>query len=285
MVFDSLSLATLGNAGGPGTLTAANGLTLDFGGNFTGFGAVSTPNNVAKPLINNGHITGNSVAQKITLPGYVKGAGTFNNVAFTGTFSPGLSPALTTVGSIVLAPTNTLIMELGGVSRGGQYDAILASGNLGLGGALNLTLIDGFNPAAGNTFDLFDWNIRSGTFASLNLPALAAGLAWNTSQLYTTGVLSVASPGFQEADFDEDGDVDGDDLTRWRNNFGTDTTHMTGDADGDGDADGGDFLMWQRQLGSGPPANATSTAVPEPTSWGLLLVGVWLLRGFRLRDF
>ena len=272
VVFDSLALATLGNAGSPGTLNAANGLTLDFGGNFTGFGAVSTPNNVAKPLINNGHITGNSAAQKITLPGYVTGAGTFDNVNFTGTFSPGLSPTLTTVGSIALAPASTLIMELGGTSRGGQYDAILASGNLGIGGALNVTLIDGFNPAPGHTFDFFDWNTLSGTFASINLPSLAAGLAWDTSLLYSTGVLKVASPGFQAADFDEDGDVDGNDLTRWRNNFGTGTTHMQGDADGDADADGADFLTWQRQVGSGRAVSSTTkafAAVPEPASAAL----------------
>ena len=261
VVFDSLSLATLGSGGSPGTLSAANGLTLDFGGNLTGFGTVTTPNNVTKPLINNGHITGNSGSQRITLPGYVKGA---------GTFSPGLSPALTIVGSITLTPTNTLIMELGGMSRGGQYDAIDASGTLGLGGVMNVTLIDGFNPAAGHTFDLFDWATLSGTFATLNLPSLAAGLAWDMSQLYSTGVLSVASPGFQEADFDEDGDVDGDDLVRWRNNFGTGTTHMQGDADGDADADGVDFLTWQRQLGS-PPSVVATAAVPEPTTLALTL--------------
>ena len=68
VVFDSLSLATLGDGGSPGTLNAANGLTLDFGGNVTGFGTVSTPNNVAKPLINNGHITGNSVAERSRSP-------------------------------------------------------------------------------------------------------------------------------------------------------------------------------------------------------------------------
>jgi len=76
---------------------------------------------------------------------------------------------------------------------------------------------------------------------------------------------------FQAADFDEDGDVDGDDLTRWRNNFATGATHMTGD--GDADADGGDFLTWQRQLGSAP-AVATGAAVPEPNAAILALAGL-----------
>ena len=38
VVFDSAALVTLGNGSSPGTLNAANGLTLDFGGNITGNG-------------------------------------------------------------------------------------------------------------------------------------------------------------------------------------------------------------------------------------------------------
>src|SRR5262249_28250025 len=68
-VLDSGALVTIGSGASPGTLNAANGLTLDFGGNLTGFGTVSTPNDLAKPLVNNGHITGTSGAQQITLPG------------------------------------------------------------------------------------------------------------------------------------------------------------------------------------------------------------------------
>ena len=66
-VFDSAALVTIGDGGSPGTLAAANGLTLDFGGNVTGFGTINTPNSAAKPFINNGHIAGNSGAQPITL--------------------------------------------------------------------------------------------------------------------------------------------------------------------------------------------------------------------------
>lgn len=53
-------------------------------------------------------------------------------------------------------------------------------------------------------------------------------------------------------DFDADGDVDGDDLGRWRSSFGV---NNQADADGDGDSDGDDFLLWQR--GFHPPASAT----------------------------
>jgi hypothetical protein len=61
-------------------------------------------------------------------------------------------------------------------------------------------------------------------------------------------------------DFDDDGDVDGDDLTRWKQDFGQGSE---GDADGDGDTDGQDFLQWQRRVDGAPPS-AGGAAVPEP---------------------
>lgn len=68
------------------------------------------------------------------------------------------------------------------------------------------------------------------------------------------------------ADFDADGDVDGDDLTdAWIPAFGV---ALGADADGDGDSDGGDFLTWQQQFGSGPPPLAVG--VPEPASGPML---------------
>ena len=60
-------------------------------------------------------------------------------------------------------------------------------------------------------------------------------------------------------DFDEDGDVDADDLSRWRSSFGA-NNH----------SDGKDFLLWQRSF---QPASAAS-AVPEPAFATLLTGGL-----------
>ena len=78
---------------------------------------------------------------------------------------------------------------------------------------------------------------------------------------------------FLAADFDHDGNVDGDDLAAWEDGFGAsgDASHGQGDADEDADVDGADFLLWQRQLGSGPPDPA-GAAVPEPSA-------IWLALG------
>ena len=92
----------------------------------------------------------------------------------------------------------------------------------------------------------------------------------------------VASP-YRAADFQEDHDVDNNDLAQWRTNFGlaSGATHTQGNADFDGDVDGGDFLIWQQQRGSGPLAVLNAESVPEPRA--LLLAAVGLSCGHWLR--
>jgi hypothetical protein len=81
---------------------------------------------------------------------------------------------------------------------------------------------------------------------------------------------------FLEADFDEDGFVDADDLTTWRSNLGVHggAGKDDGDADADGDVDGLDFLVWQRQNTLGSAAQVAGAVVPEPVALGLALFGI-----------
>jgi hypothetical protein len=268
-VFDSAALVTIGGGGSAGTLNAANGLTLDFGGNITGFGSVTTPNLLAKPLINNGHITGNSAAQKITLPGYVKGVGTFDNVTFTGTFAPGLSTTIASAGNLALSSTSTLIMELGGTNAGSGHDQINASGALTLGGAMQVLLINGFSPVAGDSFDVLNWASVAGTFSLLNLPPLTGGLTWNTSALYTSGVLSIAAAGVP-GDYNADDIVDAADYVVWRKNVGAPAGTLPNDIDG-GTIGPAQFNTWRANFGnSSPPAGVA--AAPEPISLSLIIL-------------
>jgi CubicO group peptidase (beta-lactamase class C family) len=77
------------------------------------------------------------------------------------------------------------------------------------------------------------------------------------------------------ADFDLDGNVDDDDLAVWRDSYGL--TSLA-DADGDGDSDGADFLRWQQQLGTGLAATSSSSVVPEPGTFAILMLVAALLR-------
>ncbi len=92
-----------------------------------------------------------------------------------------------------------------------------------------------------------------------------------TGEIFNGTVEFVGTPGFP-ADFDDNGRVDGADLSVWRNAFGA---TAAGDADGDGDTDGNDFLVWQRSVGSGiPPISGAAAAVPEPSSLLAALCGL-----------
>lgn len=162
------SLTTLGNGGSPGTVAATNGVLVDFGNSLTGYGTINTPNNLIQRSIINGTVEGTSGAQPITFTGWVKGAGTFNNVVFAGTWDPGFSPTLITAGSLGFSSTTNLIMELGGMTRGSQFDGIDATGNVDLAGALSITRINGFNPNVADAFVLINRTGGTGTFAGLN---------------------------------------------------------------------------------------------------------------------
>jgi hypothetical protein len=108
--------------------------------------------------------------------------------------------------------------------------------------------------------------IRLETLEDASLPAKGPGRASNGNLVLQEFALDAVNfPDPPNADFDGNGTVDGDDLTRWRTNFGTGATHMEGNANDyqDADVDGADFLLWQRQLGSVPAAAA---AVPEPAT-------------------
>lgn len=72
------------------------------------------------------------------------------------------------------------------------------------------------------------------------------------------------------ADFDQDGDVDGDDFLTWQRGFGIGSTLPEGDADGNGEVDAGDLAAWQFQFGSTNAVVPIGSAVPEPA--GLMAV-------------
>jgi hypothetical protein len=82
---------------------------------------------------------------------------------------------------------------------------------------------------------------------------------------------------FESADFDGNGNVDGNDFLVWQRNVGVGTTLATGDADRDGDVDSADLTIWRNQYGFSSAATPTSGAVPEPAAAVLLLVGLGML--------
>ena len=194
MAFANVAFANLVLSSADGaTPFASAGAGIDPGVVLTGAGNMLGSDDPASPWVMDGAVQGLSFESPVVVTGFIKGTGTFDNVVFDGYYAPGHSPALVTVGNIIYTASNVLQMEIGGLSPGSQHDKIVHSGMAGLGGTLDVVLINTFVPQLGNAFDLFDWNVVSGTFATINLPALGSGLAWNTSDLYVGGQLSVTA--------------------------------------------------------------------------------------------
>jgi autotransporter-associated beta strand protein len=184
------SLTEVGTTLQSGVITAANGVFVDFGRAITGWGTINSTNAPAQATIINGDAAGSAVSQPLDFTGFVKGVGTFTDVTFSGTFSPGLSPAIVPVNNVSLGGSSILIMEIGGLTPGSMHDQLDIGGTLALNGTLDIDLINGFNPAYGNIFNILD-GTTTGTFSSYSFPGLAPGLTWDTSDLYSLGNLKV----------------------------------------------------------------------------------------------
>jgi hypothetical protein len=243
---------------------------------------------INSPVVNNNAVT---VVGTVDFNGLVSGPGDFfgpGTANFNGGMAPGASPAAASFeGNVSLGSNNTLFMEIGGTAAGTQYDQINGSGQLTLGGALQVSLISGFIPSAGQEFNILDWGSLAGTFSSLNLPTLA-GLTWNTSQLYTTGVLSLDAAGVP-GDYNNDGTVDAADYVVWRKVSGT-AAPLPNDPHG-GTIGANQYSTWSSNFGqfsgngasSAFPASpsATDSAIPEPRTIALAAVGILLVPRYR----
>ncbi len=94
---------------------------------------------------------------------------------------------------------------------------------------------------------------------------------------YNGYITNYALPG----DANSDGYADGGDYTLWADNYlSTDGTWKIGDFTGDELVDGGDYTEWADHYA---PAPAFASAVPEPSTLALAVVGAALLCGLGMR--
>jgi hypothetical protein len=92
----------------------------------------------------------------------------------------------------------------------------------------------------------------------------------NANSMQIAGFQLFDSSAPSDADFDNDGDVDGADFLTWQRNVGAAGGNSQGDADGNGQINGLDLAAWRAEFG--PAAAAAVGAVPEPST--VLLGGV-----------
>jgi len=141
----------------------------------------------------------------------------------------------------------------------GGNDLLAVSRSAFLSGTLEVSLLDGFDPTAGQTFTILTYG---GTidlnFSELLLPT---GYDWD---LYVDGpaMSLVLEMVVITGDFDGNGTVNAADLAVWEAGYGQPNGYT-----------GADFLAWQRNLGMSSPL-AAGTSVPEPGAAALVAIGL-----------
>ena len=167
---------------------------------------------------------GTTMAERIVFaPGFtVKGIGYAENVLFSGTHSPGLSPAAVTGKN--QAFSGTLQLELGGTTPGNgpnNHDQVIDLGSIELVDGVDLEVMpwNGFQPSVGDEFEvLVTTSGISGTFDEV-----------------------MVDPSFTQQGIDFELNYDGNSLTLMAVE-----ARAAGDFNSDGNVNGFDFLSWQR---------------------------------------
>ena len=247
------------------TLQVWSGGTIDVDDSFdpgtvligtSGFPSVVSPGGIY--AADGGNISGNG-----TLPKAILYSG--------ATISPGPSTATLHIGTVSLASGSVVKIEITSAS---SFDKLVTD-EANLGGDIQISLLDGYVPAIGASFDILDWNTIFGSFATLSLPSLPEGRTWDTSQLYASGLISVASAGVA-GDYNGNGTVDAADYTVWRDHLGQSVT-LPGDAT-PGMVTQADYDIWKSNFGNhAGSGSGSSTTVPEPTSFTILFAGLLTL--------
>jgi T5SS/PEP-CTERM-associated repeat protein len=143
-----------------------------------------------------------------------------------------------------------------------QSAQIFVEGEAALAGELDVSWVGELSPNLGDSFSLlFAAEGVTGEFGHIALPTLELGLLWNLDYGSNEVVLSIIEtiPG----DFDLDDDVDGNDFLLWQQG-GSPKPLSTSD-----------LVAWQASYGTfGSPTGVATTAVPEPKTRLMLMLGL-----------
>ncbi|MBA4106252.1 MAG: hypothetical protein C0485_10880 [Pirellula sp.] len=248
--------------GGAGTLAVTSGgfvavtggVTIGSGGSIGMSDGGSLEINAGQSIANAGNLTlfsGSQLRADVMNSGLLllENASTTRDVTLLANSQ--MRAENSTVGSLAQQPTADLEFRLGSLSN---FDNFGVTGAASLNGNIVVTLLGGFAPSLGDQFQLLTASSITGapTFDFTAAP-LGSGLSWLTIQLPTSLTLAVV-PSSAPGDFDQDGDVDGQDFLVWQRNTAV-----------------GNLADWQNNFGAGS-LTAASTAVPEPG-------GIFLLSG------
>lgn len=175
--------------------------------------------------------------------GLVNGTGGSANLLGSNTFN----------GDLTLSGSSNLFIDIGG-SGAGEFDSVGVFGNstATLDGSLNVSLVDGFNPTAGEQFTVL--TAAAITDNGLTLGGLSAG---RFSLLVSGSSVILEALAGLAGDYNNDGTVDAADYTVWRDGLGSTFTIA-------------DYQVWRNNYGA--TAGGGSRSVPEPSTVLLMVV-------------
>jgi autotransporter-associated beta strand protein len=261
------SVTLTGNSSFGGTLTIQGGEVVLAGGIL----AVGVLDNSAGGtfLFNGGMLQTPSVQGDLTNNG--------------GTFSPGNSPAFSTVTGNYTQTTGTLAIEIEGLIAGSDFDVLQITGDLTAAGTLEVLLGGSYAPQVGQMFEVVTANSVSGSFL-LDAPTDLDGndifaIHHNADSI----VLEVLSSFLLvDGDLTFDGLINELDWQVLRPNLYVDTSGLTlgearqlGDFNADLLVDRSDFLIFKDLFNGANGAGAFEAmvkGVPEPTSIWLVTI-------------
>ncbi|MBN1909033.1 MAG: hypothetical protein JW818_04780 [Pirellulales bacterium] len=266
----SLNYLVLDGSGSPTTLSIHNG-TVRVANEI-----ILTSNTYLEPdsggtLHLDGTLTGSVIVRAggtLTGSGYVT-----TDVTNFGTVSPGDSTGTFIIkDDLTQYASGTLRIELAGDVAGESYDVLAVTDKATLAGELEIILLGGFTPEAGDTFQVLTYGQRSGTFLTITVdgPLGIFPVYQSTSML-----LRVVGPG----DANGDGVVNALDARALANHWLTaGAGWLGGDFNADGTVDDLDASILAANW-SGMVEGDVS--VPEPSTFVLLAsmaIGVMLLQ-------
>ena len=147
-------------------------LTVTGNNTFTGATTVSAGGLKVNGVLGSGGLS-------VAASAWLMGTGTINGpVTVSGTLAPGSSPGVITLGSLVLTPTSSTMIEVASAgTRGTAYDgiSILDAGGLTYGGTMSI-VFGGSAIADNTTFDIFSFTGSSaGSLAAIESSGYYAG--------------------------------------------------------------------------------------------------------------
>jgi len=165
-VQDSTTFTAAGAFTNTGSVKIGNASTLSVGG-----GANYTQTAGSTKLADSTSVLAVGALADIQA-GSISGFGKIQgSLTSSGQLSPGDSPGqLTVTGNYTQNSAAALNIEIGGLTPGSQADQLVVNGALALGGALNVSLINGYVPTAGDKFRIVSktsFGAIGGTFAGL----------------------------------------------------------------------------------------------------------------------